>query len=107
VVQRLRKELSLLKGYISGCSRLEKEPEVKTKLLKKIWPRDHLMDEKLADMYSIQDILELQDGHIQNLLRQIRDAYKEHVVKSCEVCLYYYYFFFLSVVLMIWSLDAF
>jgi hypothetical protein len=87
-LQRLRKELFILKEYILNCSRLSNDLDAKTKFLKKIWPRDHLMDEKLADMYSIQDILEMETRHILVLLRQVRDAYKEHVVRSCEVCRY-------------------
>jgi len=85
-VAKLRKELIILREYILNCTRLNKDPEAKSRYVKKMGSKEYLMDDRMIDLYSIQAISDTENGQLVLFLRSVHDFFKEHVVKTCEVC---------------------
>lgn len=43
------------------------------------------MDEREVDLFSLQDLVETPHGQLHSFLKGVKDAYRDHVTKSCEV----------------------
>lgn len=78
-VKSLREELFITKEFIMTC-----KMETKHSLLKMIWPREHLVN--CTDLYSLEDLLEVQQETLSKLLHNISIAYKRHILTQCELC---------------------
>ncbi|GFO42326.1 pleckstrin homology domain-containing family m member 3 [Plakobranchus ocellatus] len=74
----LRERLCYLKSYLFTCSQKMAES-----LRQKVWPREHLYDRR--DLYSITDLLQVQAGTLQRLIKDLVKYSSQHVY-SCVLC---------------------
>ncbi|RUS83814.1 hypothetical protein EGW08_008426, partial [Elysia chlorotica] len=74
----LRQRLCYLKSYLFTCS-----AKMAESLRQKIWPREHLYDHR--DLYSVTDLLQVQSGALQRLVKELVRFSSQHVY-SCALC---------------------
>ncbi|GFS04670.1 pleckstrin homology domain-containing family M member 3 [Elysia marginata] len=74
----LRQRLCYLKSYLFTCS-----AKMAESLRQKVWPREHLYDRR--DLYSVTDLLQVQAGTLQKLVKDLVRFSSQHVY-SCVLC---------------------
>ncbi|KAK3932524.1 Pleckstrin homology domain-containing family M member 3 [Frankliniella fusca] len=77
-LQKLRNKLNLLRAYLFTC----REPIIE-ELQKMVWPRDYLYEH--VHLYSISDLLQIPNGVLAQLLKQVVTFARNHVL-SCWLC---------------------
>lgn len=74
----LRQRLCYLKSYLFTCS-----AKMAESLRQKLWPREHLYEYR--DLYSLTDLLQVQAGTLQRLIKDLVRFSSQHVY-SCALC---------------------
>ncbi|KAL1132193.1 hypothetical protein AAG570_010150 [Ranatra chinensis] len=78
IVQKLRLQLNLLRGYLMTC----RDPILKT-IQKQVWPREYLYEH--VHLYSIADLVEISSGALAQFLQKLIKTSQDHV-SSCCLC---------------------
>ncbi|XP_077984028.1 pleckstrin homology domain-containing family M member 1-like isoform X2 [Glandiceps talaboti] len=74
----LRSQLHNLKAYLFTCKQ-----SVAEDLRRRIWPREYMLEN--VHLYSIQDLKQVQSGHLTQTLKKIINFAAKHV-KGCTLC---------------------
>lgn len=80
LVRKLRQEILIMKNYFISC----KSALQGSKLLLLLTDRQHFVDN--ADIYSMQDLIDINSGVLQEYLMQIHMTYAQHIKEQCEIC---------------------
>ena len=67
-----------MKVYLSTCRQAQE-----AKLLMKVEEKQHFIDN--SNLYSVQDLIDINDGKLQAYLTAIHDQYLQHITHDCEV----------------------
>ncbi|XP_076169618.1 differentially expressed in FDCP 8 homolog isoform X4 [Ptiloglossa arizonensis] len=79
LVKRIREEMQMMKHYLVLC------PEASNQGLPwKIGIRTHLIEN--SENYSIKDILDLNNGTLQEEIRAVYDTMHAHITEQCQLC---------------------
>ncbi|CAG9833378.1 unnamed protein product [Diabrotica balteata] len=79
LVRRLRQTLIGMKKYLSVCRK-----SIEERLLRKNVDTPHLLDS--SDMYSLQDLVDINSGELPCKLQSIVDIFETHIKVKCEIC---------------------
>ncbi|XP_022694698.1 differentially expressed in FDCP 8 homolog isoform X2 [Varroa jacobsoni] len=78
-VKTLREDLQKMKKYLTSCHIAQSK-----KLLWLLWKRQHFVEN--TNMYSMQDLIDLEQGTLLKFLHQVINAFEAHITKECEGC---------------------
>uniref|UniRef100_T1JKT5 Phorbol-ester/DAG-type domain-containing protein n=1 Tax=Strigamia maritima TaxID=126957 RepID=T1JKT5_STRMM len=79
LVRKMREEILMMKRYFLACKHA-----LKNKLLMMLSERQHFVDN--ADVYSMQDLIDVESGILVEYLTRIHTHFKRHIKQDCEVC---------------------
>jgi len=78
-VSELRCQAFFIRSYCFTCV----QESVSFELTKLIWPREHLI--KQTDMYSLEDLINVKNGTLKQVLKNVITFGRQHVL-SCMLC---------------------
>lgn len=78
-IKTLREQILIMKRYLTTCKRASEE-----KLLLQLQHRQHFVDN--SDMYSLQDLIDVHGGKLDQEIKRICDDFSRHICKDCELC---------------------
>ncbi|XP_071480007.1 differentially expressed in FDCP 8-like [Diadema antillarum] len=78
-IKRLREEVLIMKVYFLSCRNAMEE-----KLLKRLQNRPHFVEN--SDTYSLQDLLDAEEGSLLSELATIHGDYAVHIRIECQLC---------------------
>lgn len=82
-IKKLRLQIVKYSDAFLNC-----QNESRLDLLKRVWPRDHLLE--TLNLYSVEDLLEVKSGRLLREMKDYRFLIKEHVLEVCQECSEYH-----------------
>ncbi|OQR72250.1 differentially expressed in FDCP 8-like [Tropilaelaps mercedesae] len=78
-VKALREDIQEMKKYLTSCHIAQSK-----KLLWLLRKRHHFVEN--ANMYSMQDLIDLEAGSLLKYIHQVTSVFETHITKECESC---------------------
>ncbi|GBN27461.1 Differentially expressed in FDCP 8 [Araneus ventricosus] len=78
-IKKLRNDILVMKQYFLLCHSALEE-----KLLLQLRDRQHFVES--ADMYTLQDLIDVSTGRLLSYLEKIRASFIEHITQKCQGC---------------------
>lgn len=79
VVRDLRKELNIIRKYLTVCRKANEDHLLWKGVEYPYWI-------ELPDLYSLQDLIDTQSGELPCTLQTVVDNLKKHIKEDCEIC---------------------
>lgn len=76
--QRIREQIMVMKEYFMTCRDASRQ-----KLLRKLEEKQHFVEN--AYMYSLQDLIQVNDGSMVKYLDGIQSLFLTHIKEECQV----------------------
>lgn len=84
-LQKLREDILMMKTYFLTCHTALEE-----KLLLQLQDRQHFVEN--ANVYSLQDLIDVSTGQLLNYLQKVHASYLTHITQDCLVTFLCFYF---------------
>lgn len=78
-LHELRQQAFFIRSYCFTCV----HDSISLELTKLVWPREHLI--KQLDLYSLEDLIQVKNGSLRNILKNVITFGRNHVL-SCMLC---------------------
>ncbi|XP_031555951.1 differentially expressed in FDCP 8-like, partial [Actinia tenebrosa] len=78
-IKRLREEILIMKKYFMSC-----RMALESKLLLHLQDHQHFVDN--SNVYSLQDILEVENGSMLPFVTRVHSLFLTHIKSDCELC---------------------
>lgn len=78
-IDELRCQAFFIRRYCTTCV----QDSVSLELMKLVWPREHLI--KNIDLYSLEDMIQIKNGSLKTVLKNVINFGRQHVL-SCMLC---------------------
>lgn len=81
----LRQQAFFIRSYCFTCV----QDSISHELTKLVWPREHLI--KQVDLYSLEDLIQVKSGALKNVLQNVVNFGRQHVLNCMLCCLKGFY----------------